>query len=105
MNVPLLAYPRARGYLCPPVSEPHVFLCVLVCTWISMRVSTQGAGDLWGATLEGQRLMAQPCPLPSHLLWGPRQRKGAEKPYPSSRGLCACPRLVLGLVGESERLS
>lgn len=43
------------GYLCPPVSKPPVFLCVLVCTWISMCVSTRRAGCTHGRSRDSPR--------------------------------------------------
>lgn len=83
-DVPLLAYLRVCGYLCPPVSKPRVFPCVLVCTWISMCVSTCRAAYLWGCTLEEQRLTLEPAPRAQHLRWGRRGREGWENPRPSS---------------------
>lgn len=50
----MLAHLRACGYRCPPVSKPCVFLCVLMCTWISMCVRTRKGWGFMGRTLEKQ---------------------------------------------------
>ena len=96
----MLAYLRACGYLCPPVSKPHVFLCARVymdqyaCEymqgWGFMRAHTGGA-----ETHPRTSPTAQP-PVVGSM----GEARGEKVPNQAAvGGLCVRPRVGWGGVG------
>lgn len=96
-GMPLLTHLGACGYLCPPVSKPCVFLCMLVCTWISIGVSTHRVKIYGGAHWRNQDSPPNlpHCPASCGRVDG--GGKGWKSPQPSSNeGVCVS---VLGWGG------
>lgn len=102
---------RARAFACTPacpcvplspVSKPHVCQRVLVCTWISMRVSTCRAGDVWGCKLEERHPATRPIARPPEA-GSVGVAGGGKVPTQAATG-AVCVRPGLGS-GGSERFS
>lgn len=102
---------RGRAFACTPacpcvplspVSKPHVCQRVLVCTWISMRVSTCRAGDVWGCKLEERHPATRPIARPPEA-GSVGVAGGGKVPTQAATG-AVCVRPGLGS-GGSERFS